>query len=104
MTRFTNFGSRGGPQGGSSQEPPYYYGSWVFDSKEAEFEPPGLPKIFFSDIQSVTLNYHTPRLKQNNMNYIYISRPPVKGKEDGVELKYNYNYTNYIGDLWADLL
>ena len=31
------------------------------DSKEAEFEPPGLAKIFFSDIQSVTLNYHTPR-------------------------------------------
>ena len=32
------------------------------DSKEAEFEPPGLAKIFFSDIQSVTLNYHTPSL------------------------------------------
>ena len=30
------------------------------DSKEAEFEPPGLAKIFFSDIQSVTLSYHTP--------------------------------------------
>ena len=30
------------------------------DSKEAEFEPPGLAKIFFSDIQSITLNYHTP--------------------------------------------
>ena len=29
-------------------------------SKEAEFEPPGLAKIFFSDIQSITLNYHTP--------------------------------------------
>ena len=27
----------------------------------AEFEPPGLAKIFFSDIQSLTLNYHTPR-------------------------------------------
>ena len=30
------------------------------NSKEAKFEPPRLAKIFFSDIQSVTLNYHTP--------------------------------------------
>ena len=42
MTRFTNFGSRGGPQGGSSQETPQYYGSCVSVS------------------QSITLNYHTP--------------------------------------------
>ena len=27
-----------------------------------EFEPPGMATIFFSDIQSDTLNYHTPRL------------------------------------------
>ena len=31
---------------------------------EADFEPPGLAKIFFSDIQSITLNYHTPRRMQ----------------------------------------
>ena len=37
--------------------------SWVSDSKEAEFEPPGLAKIvFFSDLQSYTLNYHSHRL------------------------------------------
>ena len=48
-------------QGGSSHKSPLYYGSWVSDSKEAEFKPPGLAKIFFSDIQSVTLNYNTPR-------------------------------------------
>ena len=41
MTHFTNFGSRGGPQGGSSQETPQYYGS---------------ESLIFSDIQSVTLN------------------------------------------------
>ena len=33
----------------------------------AEFEPPGLAKIFSSDIQSVTLNYHTPRLMKLNL-------------------------------------
>ena len=41
-----------------------YYGScsWVFESKEAGFEPPRLAKIFFLDLHSVTLNYQTPRL------------------------------------------
>ena len=61
MTCFSNFGSRGGPQGGSSRENPQYYRSRISDSKDAEFEPPRLAKIIFSDVQSVTLNYHTPR-------------------------------------------
>ena len=34
---------------------------------EAEFEPPGLAKIFCSDIQSVTLNYHTPRRMERSI-------------------------------------
>ena len=40
---------------------------------EAEFEPPGLAKIFFSDKQSVTLNYHTPRHIQNENTLKLIS-------------------------------
>ena len=31
--------------------------------------PPRVAKIFFSDIQSVTLNYHTPRHKKDKMAY-----------------------------------
>ena len=33
-----------------------------------EFEPPGMATIFFSDIQSDTLNYHTPRLMYKGGN------------------------------------
>ena len=50
------------------------------DSKVAEFEPPGLAKIFFSDIQSITLNYHTPShmsiIINNNIIIIIGSLPP----------------------------
>ena len=44
-------------------------------AKEVEFEPPGVATIFFSDIQSDTLNYHTPRRTLTLTFHLYILFP-----------------------------
>ena len=62
MTRFTNFGSRGAPRADLHVKHPSTMGhESLIQRRPSLSHPPGLAKIFFSDIQSVTLNYRTPR-------------------------------------------
>ena len=60
------------------------------DSKEAEFEPPGLAEIFFSDIQSITLNYHTPSLNHFHILLLTLSTSSlnsVKGRVRKIKME-----------------
>ena len=58
MTRFTNFGSRGVPRADLHRKPPSTMGHESVIQRRPSLSQ--LAKIFFSDIQSITLNYHTP--------------------------------------------
>ena len=68
MTRFTNFGSRGAPRADLQVKHPGTMGHESLIQRGPSLSRPGLSKIFFSDIQSVTLNYHTPR--HNHFSHI----------------------------------
>ena len=59
MTRFTDFGSRGGDL---NVKPPDTMGHESLFQRRPSLSHPGRLKYFFSDVQSVTLNYHTLRL------------------------------------------
>ena len=60
MTRFTNFGSRGGPRADLHVKHPSTMGHESLIQRRPSLSHPGWLKYFFSDIQSVNLNYHTP--------------------------------------------
>ena len=61
MTRFTNFGYRGAPRADLHVKPPSTMGHEFLIQWRPSLSHPGWLKYFFSDIQSVTLNYYTPR-------------------------------------------
>ena len=62
MTCFTNFGSRGASRADLHRKPPITMVHESLIQRRPSLSHPGWLKYFFSDMQSVTLNYHTPRL------------------------------------------
>ena len=63
MTRFTNFGSQEAPRADLHRKPPSTMGHESLIQRRPSLSHPGWLKYFFSDIQSVNLNYHTPSHK-----------------------------------------
>ena len=61
MTRFTNFCSRGAPRADLHRKTPSTMSHESLIQRMPSLSHPGGLKYFFSDIQSVTLNYHTHR-------------------------------------------
>ena len=57
----TNFGSQGAPRADLHRNPPSTMGHESLIQGRPSLSHPGGLKYFFSDIQAVTLNYHTPR-------------------------------------------
>ena len=83
MTRFPNFGSWGAHRTDLHMKPPSTMGHECLIQRRPSLSPLAWLKYFFSDIQSVTLNYHTPR-------HIYVLWEGLEAQQTGLQLSVLY--------------